>query len=185
MNREEAREWLRRYNDEEDLYNTGLEEELRKVFRENRFMTKPEFLKIIKWKFMTMPGREQREKNLIELIPDESIKAISFAAFKIEDDKLRMKLLGCIPGAGLAVASTILTFYDPEKYGIYDIHSWRGVMETKEPENATLNDFEKFLIALRRKAGSLKMSCRDFEKACFKRDKVIPLIKKKILRKIV
>ncbi len=40
MNRDELLYWKNKYDKEEDLYNKGDEEELRKKFQENNFITK-------------------------------------------------------------------------------------------------------------------------------------------------
>lgn len=170
MTASEARKWLERYNKEEDLYNTGLEGELRKKFNKNGFMTKDDLLRIVEWKFQIMRGREQRIRNLLKAITDKDVQTISAAAFEVQDDELRFGLLMTIKGIGAAMASTILTFFDPDKYGIYDIHSWRGLMKSKEPKVAAFKDVKKFLTSLRQEVQKCHLSCRDMEKAYFKID---------------
>jgi len=172
----EARKWLNRYNKEEDLYNTGIKEELRNKFQKERVMTKADLLKIVAWKFETMKGREQRIRNLLKDLADEDVKIISSAVFDLKEDELRFGLLTAIKGIGAALASTVLAFYDPDQYGIYDIHSWRGLMRTKEPEQASLNHVKKFWNVLRTESKRLGLSCRDLEKAYFKKDKEDPLV---------
>lgn len=175
MTKDEALKWLNRYNTEEDLYNTGLEERLRSSFKKQGHMTKEQLLQIVEWKFKTMPGREKRERNLLKDIAENDIRLISAAVFGVKEDKLRLKLLSAIPGVGLAMASTVMTFYEPESYGIYDIHSWRGLMRSRESKSAVWSDLEEFWTALRNEAKKFGMSCRDLEKAYFKKDKEEPL----------
>jgi hypothetical protein len=176
MDKNQATEWLRRYELEED-YNNGLEEKLRTQFKKNQSFTKSDLLEIMKWKFETMQGREKRQQNLLKTIKDEDVVHISTAAFRIKDDRLRIAVLMTIPSVGLAIASTVMTFYAPENYGIYDIHSWRGLMCKKEFQSATWKELDAFWTKLRKEAKKLGMTCRDLEKAYFKKDKEAPVTK--------
>ena len=51
MKIEELIYWKNKYDKEEDLDNKRDEEELRKKFQENRFITKKDLVRIVKWKF--------------------------------------------------------------------------------------------------------------------------------------
>jgi len=168
MTREELLKWLKRYDTEEDSYNTGLEEHLRVSFKKNTFMTKPELLQIIEWKFATNKHRKIRQLNLLKNIMEEDVRRVSSAVFSIKEDSLRVKVLMTLPSVGLAVASTVLAFYDPKDYGIYDIWSWRGLIRSKEPKGATWKHLEIFWSTLRKEAKVLGTTCRDLEKAYFK-----------------
>lgn len=90
---------------------------------------------------------------------------------KETDNKLRIKVLMTIPGIGLAVPSTVMSFYEPKDYGIYDIWSWRGLIGSKEPVNATWKHLDVFWTKLRLESERLGMTCRDLEKAYFKKAK--------------
>ena len=171
MTNKEAKYWLDRYNKEEDLYNTDLEVELRRKFQESRVMTKAELFNIVEWKFSANRHRKIRTKNLLKNINEKDVELISVAVFNMRDDQLRYRLLTAITGIGPAMASTILTFYDPDLYGIYDIHSWRGLMRSKEPKISSFKDVKLFWDYLRKEAREVRMSCRDLEKAYFKKDK--------------
>ena len=57
---------------------------------------------------------------------------------KQTDDRTSLKALCSIKGVGPAVSSVILTFYNPNKYGVFDIHAWRELYG-KEPANLFSN----------------------------------------------
>lgn len=172
LTKEEILHWLDRYNKEEDLYNTGLEEELRANFRKNKFITKENLEKIIEWKFQgRLIGRRKRILNLLTPVKDEFIQKVSKLAFQTEDDEVRLNLLTSIRGVGVALSSVILTFYDPKRYGVVDIHDWRELYG-KEPANMFTNHKHtlKFFTKLREIANQTGLTCRDVEKALFKKN---------------
>ena len=71
---------------------------------------------------------------------------------------------------GPAVASTILTFYNPKEYGVFDIHIWRELFG-KEPKNLfTTENYLKLLAELRGLANKYGLDTRIVEKAFFKKN---------------
>ncbi len=175
MTKKEIIFWKNRYDKEEDLYNKGLEEELRKKFRKNNQITKSDLIKIIKWKFQgKLLGRQKRILNLLKTVNDSFIRESSRKAFETSEDKRRLELLSSkeMRGIGNALSSVILTFYDPNNYGILDIHVWRGLFDEKEPSDVFSNSEKaiKFFNKLREISLETGFSCRDIEKAYFKKD---------------
>ena len=68
----------------------------------------------------------------------------------------------------MALSSVILTFYDPKRYGIIDIHDWRELFG-KEPADL-FTDYKhtlKFFTKLREIAEETGLTCRVVEKALF------------------
>ena len=172
MNKKEIIFWRNKYNKEEDLYNKGLEEELRKKFQKNNQITKSDLAEIIKWKFQgRLKGRQKRILNLLAPVEDSFIREKSSLAFKIRNDKERLNLLSSIRGVGNTLSSVILTFYNPNNYGVLDIHAWRALFG-KEPQDLFSNhkDAVKFFNKLREISSNTALPCRDIEKALFKKD---------------
>jgi hypothetical protein len=167
--------WKNKYNNEEDIYDKTCEKELRIKIQKNKFLTKKDLIKIVKWKFPEGSKTFSRQLIILPLlqpINDAHIRKITYCVFKINDDRLRLKLLCCIDGVGNAIASTILSFYNPKKYGILDIHSWRELFG-KEPKDVFSNTKHtmKFFQKLREISSETQLSCRDIEKALFKKNK--------------
>jgi len=173
MDKKEIIFWRNKYDKEEDLYNKGLEEELRKRFQKRKLITKSDLIKIVKWKFQgRLLGRQKRVLNLLKDVKDSFVEEVSGLAFKGKDDKDRLRLLSSIKGVGNALSSVILTFYDPDNYGVLDIHVWRNLFGEKEPPDVFSNPEKaiKFFNKLRDVSSEIGLSCRDIEKAFFKRD---------------
>ena len=164
--------WLDKYNKEEDLYTKGTEEELRIKFQKNKCVTKEDLMQVIKWKFQgRLKGRKKRLQNLLEDVDANYIKEVSRLAFETENDDIRFVLFESIKGVGPAITSVILSFYDQNKYGVMDIHSWRELFG-KEPNTLFLQNkyLLKFIGKLREISKEVGLSCRDIEKALFKKN---------------
>jgi len=172
MDKDEILKWLARYDKEEDLYNTGLEGELRTKFQRNKFITKDDLKRIVKWKFQgRLKGRQIRILNLLSPVEDKFVEDVSKLAFETEDDILKLKLLCSIRGVGPALSSVILTFYNPNKYGVFDIHDWRELFG-KEPADLFTNHryILKFFAEIREISTKTGITCREIEKALFKKN---------------
>lgn len=172
MNKKEIIDWTRKYDEDYRRYDYEIEKNLHKKFRKNKFMTKSDLIKINEWKFSGLKGR--KKINLRNISDDDSfIKLISQNAFKIKNDKHKIKLLSTLDGVGVALASVILTFYDPKNYGVIDIHVWRELFG-KEPQdmfNVKKEFYLKLIKRLREIAKKYNLKVRDVEKALYKKNK--------------
>jgi len=170
MNRDEIISWQDKYDREEDKYVTGTEEELGRKFKENRHATKEDLEKIIKWKFQgRLTGRQKMNLTRINRVEDWVIRKITGLAFEMPTDKLKLKVLTAIDGVGASVASVILTFYDPDNYGVLDFHAWHGLYNN-DKKIFIEQDCLRYFKDLRVKAREVGLPCRDVEKALFKKD---------------
>lgn len=170
MDKDEIIFWRDKYDESEDSYNKGLETDLRKKFQENQYITKDDLVEVVKWKFHELPNRKKRILGFVDKEDDEFIMAISRLAFKVKEDKHKLKLFCCIDGVGCSLTSVILTFYDPVDFGIVDIRVWRALFN-EEKQEFLINDVIIFLDKLRKVSKELNLPCRDIEKAYFKKDK--------------
>lgn len=161
-----------KYDREEDQYTRGDEKDLRDRLRQNNHLTKEDLMQIIKWKFQgRLAGRQKRFLRMIEDANDPFIRNVSKLAFEAADDETRIKLFCVIKGIGTALTSVILAFYDPDNYGIMDIHSWRELFG-KEPNDlfSSHRYLLRFLNKLREISKEVDLHCRDIEKALFKKN---------------
>lgn len=174
MEKQEIFYWRDKYDKEEDLYNKGLEEELQKKFNRNGYVTKTDLISITKWKFQgRLIGRQKRVLKYIERNSESDIKEKSSKAFSITEDNKRLNLLSApnILGVGNALSSVILSFFDPQNYGILDIHAWRELFG-KEPNNIFSSKEQAiiFFTKIREISKNLGLPCREIEKALFKKN---------------
>ena len=170
LTKNEILSWLDRYNAEENLQNNCEEANLRQRFQSNQFITKEDLVRIIKWKYQgKLEGKQKRPLVFIAEADGPFIEDVSRLIFKHNDDEIRMKLLYTIQGVGNALASIILAFYDPQNYGIIDVHSWQGIFGEKKPANISSERAINFFKKLREISTQTGVPCRDIEKAYFKK----------------
>jgi len=117
-------------------------------------------------------GRRKRILRLVDENDDDLIQKTCNQVFSLtpSEDKIRAKNLDALAGVGPALASTILTFSDPENYGVHDIHVRR---ELFEPEPSTMfigSGCYLKLDELRKIAKICSLDVRTVEKAYFKKN---------------
>ena len=171
MDKKEILRWNQKYNIDHPWW-TRREKELGEVFRKSREVTKRDLLELVEWKFKTVPQRKPRIIRLVEENSDSEIRSTTRAVFGLglESDSYKVNSLCALHGVGPALASTILAFYDPVNYGVFDIHVWREFFG-KEPENLfTPSNCLKLLTEMRKLSNKFQLNVRVVEKAHFKKN---------------
>lgn len=173
-NKKEILEWNNRYNKEED--DNKPEKEIGENIRKNGFLTKEDLVKIIKWKFQgRLIGRQKRILNFIQDISEEEILKISKEALSTDNEELKLEKLMSLKGIGVALSSVILSFYNPKKYYVYDIHVFDELLNTnpKTRPNNMFSDTKYYfdiLNKLRKMSDKYSLPVRLIEKALFKKN---------------
>lgn len=173
LNKEELLNWARKYDEEATELDREIEKELTSKFFKNNLVTKDDLEKINRWKFQEMmPGRLKRQLYLLKRIPEEAIQQKTREAFNATSDTERLHILLSPPkcGIGPAVGSTILTFFDPQNYGVFDIHAWRELFGEVEIDPSDPKSAVQFFERLREISGETRLPCRTVEKALFQKN---------------
>jgi hypothetical protein len=168
LNKEEILYWANRYDTEFPDW-TRTEKELGDKLRKTGELTKADLLEIVRWKFKGLIWLDKRIKSASNN-DDGKVRRISKDVFDSSDDFYKMDTLQSLDGVGGAVASTILTFYNPQDYGVFDRHVWReffGSFEKNEYLWTTENYLEKLLPELVKIAKQHSLNVRTVEKAYF------------------
>jgi endonuclease III len=163
--------WNDKY-DKDHSWWTEKEKEVGDKFRKTKMATKDDLRQVVDWKFKEIEGRRTRILGFVEKNADSEVRKISSDVFgSTLGDEYKIDSLQNLRGVGPAVASVILTFYNPKDYGVFDIHVWREVFG-KEPKGYqfTTKDYLKVLGELRKKATQLSLNVRTVEKALFKKN---------------
>ena len=148
------------------------EKEIGDRLRVSKELTIADLIEIIKWKFEGLEGRKTRILNYVENIDEQILKLVSKLVFNLNtrQDIYKTKLLCTFDGIGPAIASTILTFFDPENYGVFDIHVWREIFGREKGNLFTAENYLKLLSKLREIADRYNLKVRTVEKAYFKKN---------------
>jgi len=171
MEKEEILNWSEKHDKDysEDIQK---EKQIGDRLRQTKELTKPDLIEIIKWKFEGDARRTKRELNLVADIDERDLKRVSNLVFNlyVHQDLERIGLLCSLNhGIGPAVTSTILTFYDPDNYGVFDFHVWNEVFGDEKIQY-TAKNYIRLLSKLREIATRYDLQTRTVEKAFFKKN---------------
>ncbi len=172
MDRDEILKWSTDYDKDNRANWVTREKELGDKFRRTKTLTMADLVEIVEWKFEFLKGRRIRTLKYVDKNSNEEVSACS-QIFNLtpSQDSLRIGILDNLHGVGPALASVILTFYDPKNYGVFDIHVWREFFG-KEPKNlfGTSSYYIKLLSELRTIGNKYNLNARTVEKAYFKKN---------------
>lgn len=140
---------------------------LGRIFTERGYLEPIEVFYFICWK--SPAGARIPNTWLFELINNrESVKEITQEAIKLAaHDKVKEaieKLITLPRGVGVRVASAILTFYDPDKFGVIDRFAWKALYGVDKDDFAP-EDYVKYLTDIRKMAAKYRMRTREVDLA--------------------
>jgi len=171
MEKQELLYWLSKHNNDHREW-LEKEKEIGNRLRETKELTKADLIKIIEWKFEGWGNVLNRELKLVAHVDEQVLKKVSNIVFNLNTDydiERIKRLCGLDHGIGPAVASVILTFFDPENYGVFDFHVWQEVFGEKLGQY-THQNYVKLLSKLREIANEYSLKVRDVEKAFYKKN---------------
>lgn len=168
--REEIVRWSRLFDENQSPSDLQTENDVGSRLRETRELSKTDLLRMVGWKFGSLPGRKGLILSRVGSVGEQEISESFRRALDADREKTRISELLKLPGIGPAMASVILTFYDPKKYAVLDIHVWRELFG-KEPQS--LFQGPKCLLRFLRKVRVIAemhgLDARTVEKALFQR----------------
>jgi len=119
LNKQEILDLIQAYNGqvsyaerEEYLFNT-----IGKNIKNRGYLTKEEFLEIVRWKSARAIRKAEANSN-------EVVEKITKFAFSIDNEEVKIRVLTSLNGVSIPMASSILTIPFPESYGVIDIRGW-------------------------------------------------------------
>ena len=139
-------------------------DELRKTMK----LSKDNLYKIIEWKFESNALVKTVQLNHAKRMDEKQLEKISNQVFNLDvkHDIQRINLLCIFKGIGPAVASVILTFFDPKNYCVVDFHVYQEVFGVR-PKSLTPEKYVRLLRRFREEAKIHNLRVRDIEKAYF------------------
>jgi hypothetical protein len=154
-----------------DIY--GEDEDIRIIgedIRRRGYLGPHELFYIVAWKLpRRVRGNMGSKWEKIERIEIEDLKKITSEAFKLADqDRIKeaVEKLRKLPEVGVAVASAILTFYNPNKYGVIDIYAWKALYdEQRKSGDFKPEEYVKYLKDIREIATKCNMTPRQVDLA--------------------
>jgi len=171
MIKSEILEWSNKY-DKDHPWWIEKEKQLGNALRERGELTKEDLLEIIKWKFLTTPRRLKQNLIRANKNDDYVVRNISRSVLRLSPkyDFEKITRLCRIKGVGAAMASVILTFYDPQNYGVFDMHVWKELYGDDSMPTYNARDCLLCLSEMRMLAKKDSLNVRVVEKALFKKN---------------
>lgn len=177
------------YDRKEDPQEHDLTLRLREIGSEvrlgNTSWTMLDLKAIVEWKRLKRVN--PRIKNETRNPPADVERLLKFA-FTVQDERLKIEVLDLIHGVGPALVSAILTFTNPEHYGVIDYHAWNALrsfnqdllrkglarkrFRFKKHGSFTASELLDYLDVIRGIAQRRNTSARNVDKALFTYDKV-------------
>jgi hypothetical protein len=170
LDKSEILRWCRKY-DKDQGWLAQKEQELGARFRRTKVMTREDLLQIVEWKFK---GNEKKKEQVLEVVSKNDpavVERISCQVFSVpgEEDVYRLNSLMMLNGVSPVLASVILAFFDPKRYGVFDVNIWRVLLGNEPPNMYSAQNYLKLLAALRKTAGKQNLDARIVEKAYSKK----------------
>jgi len=141
--------------------------------------------KIVEWKRLKRvnPRITDETRN-----PPADVDRLLNFALTIQNERLKIEVLNLIHGVGPALASALLTFTNPQDYGVIDYHAWNALhwlgkdlvrrkfaikkFGFKKSGVFTIPELLDYLNVVRRLAKENDTTARNVDKALFAYDKV-------------
>jgi hypothetical protein len=170
VDKKELLQWSKKY-DKDYSGQVQKEQELGSKLRKNKELTLNDLTRIAEWQYKDQENKKTKVLEAIAKNDEAVLKRISSQVFNRigEEDAYRINSLITFNGVSPVLASVILTFFDPKRYGIFDAHVWKALLGNAPPNLFTAQNYLRLLAALRKTAGKHNLDARTVEKALFKR----------------
>lgn len=159
IQRENIIEYARRYDERyKGTSDELVEEQMKKLLRQRKYLTREEFVKVGLWKSKRQERNYKSREN-----DDLTVREITEFAFKAKSERARMKSLTVLKGVSWPVASVILHFVFPDKYPILDFRViWS--LGWEQPKQYDFNFWQRYVKTLKSLSKQYKVSLRDLDK---------------------
>ena len=170
MDKKDFLKWSAKY-DKDQGWGVQREKELGARFRKTKVMARTDLAQVVELKFKDNEEKKNRVLELVARNDEASVVRISSQVFSmpLDDDRYRMNCLLMLEGVSPVLASVILAVFNPNQYGVFDVHVWRALLGNEPPNLFTTANYLKLLLALRKTAAKHNLDVRTIEKALVKK----------------
>ena len=162
--------WSRKY-DKAYGWQAQRERELGAKFRKNKALSVKDLLSVVEWKFKEEPDKLARAQELVARNSEEKVSRITSQVLCLPqgDDTYRLNSLTTLEGLSPVLDSIILAFFDPKRYGIFDLRVWRPLLGNASAGLYTPQNYIRLLEAMRKTAAKHNLDVRVIDKALYKK----------------
>jgi len=172
INKEFVLRWSANYD---NIFRGSYDETEEKAIRnwlslqkEPKYLNKEYFVRLGRWKTkrQTTNYKANLESRIIE---------VTRSAYETSDELAKLDILDTLRGVGVAVASTILHYLQPDEFPIFDYHARTTLKEAglwnREIKDASQNAWLDYVKSMRQISHALGVTLRELDKALFAYDK--------------
>jgi hypothetical protein len=158
--------WSRKYDKETGIWRQK-EAELSAKLQKNKMLTPDDLVQIVEWQFKDHDAKKSKVLEAVSKNDPENLGRISSQVFNVAvaEDAYRMRSLTMLNGVSPVLASVILAFFDPKRYGVFNKHAYCALLGNEPPNLFTTQNYLRFLAALRKLACKHNLDARTIEKA--------------------
>jgi hypothetical protein len=162
--------WSAKY-DKDQGWLGQVERELGARLRRLKVMSGADLAEVVAWEFSGNEAKKQRVLELVARNDEATVARVSSQAFNLppDDDACRMNCLTMLEGVSPVLASAILSFFDPKRFGVFDVYAWRASLGNEVPNLFSTVNYLRLLAALRKTAAKHGLDVRTVEKALVKK----------------
>ena len=166
MDKRDFLKWSAKY-DKDQGWSAQVERELGARFRKARVMSGADLARVVEWKFKDDEAKRMRVLELVARNGEALVARVSSQAFNLpgDDDACRINSFMMLEGVSPVLASVVLAFFDPERYGVFDVYAWRALLGNEVPNLFSTVNYLRLLVALRKTAAKHNLPVRTVEKA--------------------
>ncbi len=170
----EIQDWACKYvndlNEEEALQ----EEELLALepkIKARSYLLKSELVKVVEWKLQNQPHRLERNLKYIENNSDAYLEDITRCAFSAKSERARIRVLRCLDGVELPIASAVLHLFHKCRYPIWDTRAlWTVQLDESQYKNRA-ECWDAYVDFCRKVADRNNLCMRTLDRALWKYSK--------------
>ncbi|MBI4571569.1 MAG: hypothetical protein HY723_06425 [Chloroflexi bacterium] len=172
INRTFIREWAGEYNRLYRPRDRADERAIKGWLRGQpafKHLDKGHFVRLASWK--SPRGRARYERNAAPVV-----REVTRLACHASNEQLKVRVLMLLDGVSVTVAATILHFFYPRRFPIFDKRarttlSKAGLWRRSRISDASLDAWSEYVPIMRRLARRYRVSLRDLDKALYAYDR--------------
>ena len=166
-----VRQWAREYNRlarpsdrlEERAINGWLRGQ-----PSRKYLDKTHFVRLARWS-------APRGLNAYRQNDPRLVREATGLAHRVSNDRLKVHVLTALQGVSVTVAATILHFFNPRLFPIFDVRARTTLKKAglwpRRTDDASLDAWEDYVLVMRRLSRRLRVSLRDLDKALYAYDR--------------
>lgn len=174
LSRAFIREWAAVYDHEYQERPRAEEQALKAWLRgqqEPKHLDKTHFVRLARWK-------TPRQLQAYASNDPTFVRQATRLAYQATDERLKVHILSGLRGVSVTVAATILHFFHPRLYPIFDVRARTTLKKAglwpRRTGDAGLEAWQDYVRVMRRLARRYRVSLRDLDKALYAYDRWRP-----------